>query len=67
GHRHRREKSRVTSRLQDIPGVGSVRRQALLKHMGGMQELLKASADEISKVPGISRKLAEEIYSWLHG
>lgn len=67
GHRHRREKSRVTSRLQDIPGVGSVRRQALLKHMGGMQELLKASADEISKVPGISRKLAEQIYEWLHG
>ena len=67
GHRHRREKSRVTSRLQDIPGIGAVRRQALLKHMGGMQELVRASADEISKVPGISRKLAEEIYSWLHG
>lgn len=67
GHRHRREKSRVTSRLQDIPGIGNVRRQALLKHLGGMQELLKASTDEISKVPGISRKLAAEIYEWLHG
>ena len=67
GHRHRREKARVTSKLQDIPGIGSVRRQALLKHLGGMQEIMKASAEEISKVPGISMKLAEEIYNYLHG
>ncbi len=66
GHRKRREKARVTSRLQDIPGIGPQRRQALLRNLGGMQEVFRASADEIAKVSGISRKMAEEIYAFLH-
>lgn len=66
GHRRKREKARNVSRLQDIPGIGEKRRQSLLTHLGGMKEVFGASAEEISKVPGISRKMAQEIYSFLH-
>ncbi len=67
GHRRRREKSFATSRLQDIPGIGPARRQALLKYMGGLRAIRNASAEEIAKVPGISLRLAGEIYDRLHG
>lgn len=66
GHRHKREKARTVSRLQDIPGIGAKKRQALLKRLGGMQEIYKANTDELSKVPGISKKLAQDIYDFLH-
>ncbi|MBT1449625.1 excinuclease ABC subunit UvrC [Glaciecola sp. XM2] len=67
GHRNRRQKAKQQSVLQDIPGVGAKRRQALLKYTGGIQGLKKASRDEIAKVPGISEELAETIYDYLHG
>jgi excinuclease ABC subunit C len=66
GHRNRRQKIKTTSTLESIPGVGGKRRQALLKYMGGLQGLKKASQDEIQKVPGISAQLAEIIYDHLH-
>lgn len=66
GHRNRRQKVKNTSSLESIPGIGAKRRQSLLKYMGGLQGLKKASKDEISSVPGISRELAETIYDHLH-
>lgn len=66
GHRQRRQKARTTSTLQDIPGIGNKRRQALLKNFGGMREVFSASAEELAKVPGISKALAQEIYDFLH-
>ncbi len=66
GHRQRRGKTRNTSTLEGIPGVGPKRRRELLKHFGGLQELVRASSAEIAKVPGISKKLAEQIYTALH-
>ncbi|UFH50965.1 excinuclease ABC subunit UvrC [Pseudomonas sp. KNUC1026] len=66
GHRARRGKARRTSTLEDVAGVGPKRRRELLKHFGGLQELGRASADEIAKAPGISKKLAESIYASLH-
>ncbi|MCU4677546.1 excinuclease ABC subunit UvrC [Catenovulum sp. 2E275] len=66
GHRARRQKVKTTSSVESIPGVGAKRRQALLKYLGGMQELKNASVDEIAKVPGISRQLAETVFSYLH-
>ncbi|WP_060478013.1 MULTISPECIES: excinuclease ABC subunit UvrC [Pseudomonas] len=66
GHRARRGKARRTSSLEDVAGVGPKRRRDLLKHFGGLQELNRASVDEIAKAPGISKKLAESIYASLH-
>ncbi|MCL7462687.1 excinuclease ABC subunit UvrC [Pseudomonas sp. NW5] len=66
GHRARRGKARTTSSLEDVPGVGPKRRRELLKHFGGLQELSRASAEEIARAPGISKKLADAIYATLH-
>lgn len=66
GHRDRRAKARRTSTLESIDGVGAKRRQALLKHFGGRQELMASGVDEIAKVPGISANLAQKIYDALH-
>jgi excinuclease ABC subunit C len=65
GHRAKRAKTRRTSPLEGIEGVGPKRRQALLKYMGGLQELKRASVEEISKIPGISHSLAEKIHQAL--
>ena len=67
GHRNRRAKARRTSKLESVSGIGPKRRQALLKHLGGMQEVMRASVEELCKVPGISPKMAEHIYNELHG
>ncbi|WP_236206706.1 excinuclease ABC subunit UvrC [Pseudomonas tohonis] len=66
GHRARRGKARRTSSLEEVAGVGPKRRRDLLKHFGGLQELGRASVEEIAKAPGISKKLAESIYAALH-
>lgn len=66
GHRARRGKTRRTSTLEDVAGVGPKRRRELLNHFGGLQELSRASIEEIAKAPGISKKLAELIYAALH-
>lgn len=66
GHRARRNKAKRTSALEGVAGVGPKRRQALLKFMGGLQQLRKASVEEIATVPSISLDLAEKIYDSLH-
>lgn len=66
GHRARRGKTRRTSTLEEVAGIGPKRRRELLNHFGGLQELSRASAEEIAKAPGISKKLAELIYDTLH-
>ena len=65
GHRKKRQQAFIQSGLETIEGIGAKRRQALLKYLGGMQGVKKATLDEIASVPGISRSLAEKIYETL--
>lgn len=66
GHRARRAKSRNGSLLEGISGIGPKRRKELLKFFGDASQVKSASAVEIAKVPGISKRLAQEIYDSLH-
>lgn len=59
-------KSSLSSFLEAIPGIGPVRRKALLQHFGGLEPLRGASREEIAAVPGISYALAEQLYQKLH-
>ncbi len=67
GHRQRRGRSRKTSVLEEIPGIGPKRRQRLLRQFGGLQELARAGVDDLSRVEGVSRRLAQQIYEAFHG
>jgi excinuclease ABC subunit C len=60
-HRGRRSKSMVESALDDVPGLGEVRRKALLRHFGSLKKLRAASVDEIASVPGFGRRTAEAV------
>jgi excinuclease ABC subunit C len=65
GHRARRDKKRKGSLLDQIPGVGSVRRRDLLRHFGGLHGIQSASVEELMKVTGINEKIARDIYEEL--
>ena len=66
GHRGRRQKKMQRSPLEDIPGLGPKRRQALLRHFGGLQAISRAGVGDLARVRGISRSLAEDIYGRFH-
>jgi excinuclease ABC subunit C len=66
GHRQRRAKARRTSPLEGIPGLGPKRRQQLLRQFGGLQEVARAGVEDLTKVKGISRQLAQGIYDAFH-
>ena len=66
GHRQRRAKTRKTSVLEDIEGLGPKRRQQLLKQFGGLQGIKRAGVEDLSGIHGISQALAQRIYDHFH-
>ncbi|HEU4947447.1 MAG TPA: excinuclease ABC subunit UvrC [Kribbella sp.] len=60
-HRSRRSKSMVESVLDDVAGLGEVRRKTLLKHFGSLKKLRQATIDEVAGLPGFGRRTAESV------
>ena len=66
GHRARRKKTRFTSSLEEIEGIGQTKRRNLLVYFGGIQGIKEADVRELLLVEGINVKLAEIIYNHFH-
>ena len=64
-HKSIRSKEQVHSSLDDIPGIGPKRRRELMRHFDSIDTLRKADADEIAALPGMNRKVADEIVKYL--
>jgi excinuclease ABC subunit C len=65
-HRSRRSRAMTTSLLDELQGVGPVRKRALLEHFGSPERLVRASREELEAVPGIPGKLARQIHRQLN-
>lgn len=65
-HRHKRTKALHHRRLEDIPGVGSQRKRALLNHFGSFEAVKQAGVEDLKKVAGVSLSLAQKIYAACH-
>ena len=66
GHRQRRAKARQRSVLEDIHGLGPKRRQKLLKEFGGLNAVSRAGVEDLARIEGISKTLAQRIYDIFH-
>ncbi|MGB9586414.1 MAG: helix-hairpin-helix domain-containing protein, partial [Anaerolineales bacterium] len=65
GHRNKRTRQGLASRLDAIPGIGPTRRRQLLTQFGSIEGIQNASLEELMQVPGITKKIAEQIKSQL--
>jgi excinuclease ABC subunit C len=66
-HRQKRSKRMTTSTLDSVPGLGEMRRKALLRHFGSVRRLKEATVEDIAEVPGIGRRTAQAILDALSG
>ena len=65
-HRKRRTQKTLRTILDEVPGIGPARKKALLQHFGSLEALMKASVDELAKVPHMNRKVAKVLWEFLH-
>ena len=65
-HRAKRKKGISKSLLDQIGGIGSIRKRALLNHFGSARAVESASLDEIKSVDGVEEKVAKKIYNFFH-
>ncbi len=65
-HRSKRSKALRASHIDSLPGVGKKRKQALLHYFGSYEEIEKAGLEELCKIEGISKSIANNIYDALH-
>jgi excinuclease ABC subunit C len=65
-HRAGRSKALVTSELDEIPGIGSARKRALLNHFGSARGVKQAGLEDLQAAPGISKETAKRIYAFFH-
>jgi excinuclease ABC subunit C len=65
-HRGRRDRAMTASLLDDLPGIGPSRKQALLTHFGSPEAVAAASSEELQAVPGLPAKVARELHGYLH-
>jgi excinuclease ABC subunit C len=63
-HRDHRTKLSLQSELDTIPGIGTTRRQRLLKHFGDVRAVRQATVDDLAKAPGMNRKAAEQVVQY---
>jgi excinuclease ABC subunit C len=64
--RKMRQKARMRSALEDIPGVGAVRKKALLKTLGSLKRVREASIDQLAAVPGMGKAAAARVHAFFH-
>ena len=65
-HRKKRSKSMMYSKLDDIEGIGPKKKRDLLNYFGSVEAIKNASIKDITKVDGINKKTAENIYKYFH-
>lgn len=65
-HRKKRAKSMYKSSLDEIEGIGAKRKNDLLKYFGSAEDVKEATLEDLQKVEGISKKIAEKIYNYFH-
>ena len=65
-HRLLRSKGQVHSILDDIPGIGPTRRKELMRHFQGVEDIRAATVEELSGLPGMNKKAAEQVYTFFH-
>lgn len=66
-HRKTRRKRTLRSQLDDIPGIGSKRRSALLRHFGSLQAVKAATIEQLANAPSMTRKAAEAVAAFFAG
>ena len=65
-HRAKRAKSLTTSTLDEVPGIGPIRKRALLMHFGTARAVKGAALDDLERAPGISKAMARQLYDYFH-